>query len=204
MAFLQGSLLCQMGQDPPTSHCPPESQTHTDGASETLSPPVHPGPASVQGDLGVDVNDPSHAPLSLTLDLHSQLRPGYTQCFIISGSAPLLKSLTTASCVCDSFPCFLSGHPLCDSIETSHFWTPLHFLCSVHSFLTSLPLPLRLDAVVQLVFITLSFSVSHSTCPAQPLPEGSPLGIKPSLDWSSQTAVGENDATVGTEIPIGP
>ena len=50
-------------------------------------------------------------------------------------------------------------------------------------------------------------SVSQSPiAPAlpNPLPEGPPLGIKPSLDWSSQTAVGENDATVGTEIPIGP
>ena len=42
--------------------------------------PVHPGPASVQGDLsvdvgdlGMDVDDPSHTPFSLTLDLLSHL-----------------------------------------------------------------------------------------------------------------------------------
>ena len=171
MAFLQGSLLCQMGQDPPPP--PPTAHlSHRPTLMEPQRPSLHP---SIQ-DLPVSrvtsawMSMTRHAPLSLTLDLHSQLRPGYTQHFIISGSAPLLKSLTTASCVCSSSPLFLSGHPLCDSIETSHFWTPLHFLCSVHSFLTSLPLPLRLDAVVQLVFITLSFSVSHSTCPAQPPP----------------------------------
>lgn len=155
MAFLQGSLLCQMGQDPPTSHFPP---SHRPTLMEPQRPslhPVHPGPASVQGDLSADVNGPSHTPFSLTLDLHSHLPSGYTQLLVISGSAPLLKSLTTASCLCGSSPLFLSGHPLCDSIETSHFWTPLHFLCSVHSF----PLPLSLDAVVQLVFITLNSSV---------------------------------------------
>lgn len=72
-ASLKGSFPSRTGvTDPHGSRCPSHRPTWLE-ASKTFLHPLHAAPASVRGDLGVGVDDPTHSPCSLNPDLQSSL-----------------------------------------------------------------------------------------------------------------------------------
>lgn len=131
----------------------------------------------MQGDLGVAIDDPptpsSLSPLTSIPTSPSWLHPAPHHPWKFSAPEISHHSLLPVHLTPSS------GHRLYDSIITAHFWTPLHFLCSVHSLLTSLPFPLSLDAVVQPSGHSAFLTLSSPEPPIAPSPEGPPLDVCP-------------------------